>query len=414
MTTDDVFFNGSPKPDGVRLVVVGAGNRARKYLKYAEENPGKIQVVGVVDPNPVRREKIASRFGIPSRNVVSGLEEARQIFSDADAALITTPEHLHHKGAMMAIGEGCHVLIEKPVAITVGEAEEIMEAARKNNVVAGVCHVLRYHPYFEKIKGIIASGELGKVVSVSHRVKVGIDRACHTFVRGIWGESSSTSPLVISKCCHDIDLMHWFVGKPVVRVSSFGSCGWFGAVNAPEGSAKRCIDCSIEKRCAYSAVDLYRRRGEWTANFDVPEGSTLEEEVERELKDGRFGRCVYHCDNDVADRQVVALEFEDGTVGVISLDLFTKEDNRETRICLTGGEIYGDEKSIEIIPLKGKRRRYEFDDNMPFHSGADIAIMEDFVTAICDRSHKMRAPIECAVESQRVCCDAEHSRLDKR
>ena len=172
-------------------------------------------------------------------------------------------------------------------------------------MLVGICHVLRYHPYFAKIREIVDSGELGQIISVNHVAAVGIDRTTHSYVRGPWRREETSNPMLLAKCCHDVDFLLWITRSPCRKLSSFGSLRWFRAANAPQTSAERCIDCPVEHDCPYSAVDLYCTRRDWISNFDVPQGRTLDEVLLEELRHGPYGRCIYRCDNDVVDHQLL-------------------------------------------------------------------------------------------------------------
>ncbi|MDO4757375.1 MAG: Gfo/Idh/MocA family oxidoreductase, partial [Parabacteroides sp.] len=250
------------KTDGVRkpvtIVVIGAGNRTNKYLEYVKRNPDKAKLVGVVELNDIRRQNVAEKFGLDKKQCYS---DYKMFFSEkvkADAVMICTPENIHFEPCMMAIEAGYHVLLEKPIAPTLEECQAIGKAASEKGVIVAVCHVLRYHPYFMKIKELCESGELGKIISINHRSSVGIDRSTHGFVRGMWRQEEKTNPMLISKCCHDIDFLLWLTKTPCRKLTSFGTLRWFKESNAPVGASKRCIDCSIEAKCPFSAVNLYR------------------------------------------------------------------------------------------------------------------------------------------------------------
>ena len=214
-----------------------------------------------------------------------------------------------------------------------------------------ICHVLRYHPYFAKIREIVDSGELGQIISVNHVAAVGIDRTTHSYVRGPWRREETSNPMLLAKCCHDVDFLLWITRSPCRKLSSFGSLRWFRAANAPQTSAERCIDCPVEHDCPYSAVDLYCTRRDWISNFDVPQGRTLDEVLLEELRHGPYGRCIYRCDNDVVDHQLLTMELADETILSLSMDIFTQDDCRRTHIKMTHGEIFGDERKLSLIHI---------------------------------------------------------------
>ena len=401
----------------ISIVAIGAGNRTNKYLEYVKQHPDKTKLVGVVELNEIRRNKIAEKFNLQPSACFTDYHDFFRSSLKADAVMICTPENMHYEPCMMAIEAGYHVLLEKPIAQTPEECIAIGEAARRKNVIVTVCHVLRYHPYFIKLKELAYSGELGNIISINHRTAVGVDRAAHSFVRGPWRKESETNPMLISKCCHDIDFLLWLTKTRCRKLTSFGSLRWFKSANAPEGSAHRCIDCKVETQCPFSAVDLYRTRRDWIANFDVPQGKNIDEVIEEELEQGLYGRCIYHCDNDVVDHQIVSMEMESEVTINFSMDIFTLEDHRATQICLTEGEIEGDETQIKVRRFRGGEETiYDFSDikHKPFHAGADLDLMNDFIEAIQTEGKYLRTSIDLSVESHRICFEAERSRKEKR
>ena len=397
----------------ITIVAIGAGNRTNKYLEYAVRNPGRLKLVGVAERNDIRRHAVAAKFGLTPEQCFADYERFFENPVPADAILIGTPENMHFEPCMKAIEAGYNVLLEKPIAQSLPECCRIAEAARRKGVIVGVCHVLRYHPYFIKIKEIVDSGQLGRIISISHLAAVGLDRTTHGFVRGMWRREEITNPMLISKCCHDIDFLLWLTEARCRKLSSFGSLRWFRAENAPEGSAARCLDCRIESECPFSARDLYYVRRDWVSNFDVPPGATLDATIMEELRTGMLGRCVYRCDNDVVDHQLLSMEMDDEVTMSLSMEMFTNDDFRKTHIRLTGGEIDGDERTLRVRRFRGgDAETYDFSDiaGQPFHAGADLQLIGDFIRALRDPSRPFLTTIDDSIESHRICYAAERSR----
>ena len=409
------MMNKEQRP--VSIVAIGAGNRTNKYLEYVRRNPDKARLIGVVELNNLRRQKVADEFGLDASCCYTDYRDFFRSPLEADAVMICTPENMHFEPAMLAIEAGYHVLLEKPIAQTLEECLAIGEAARRKNVIVSVCHVLRYHPYFIKLKELACSGELGNIISINHCTSVGVDRATHSFVRGLWSREADTNPMLISKCCHDIDFLLWLTKTRCRKITSFGSLRWFRSKNAPEGSAERCIDCKVEAQCPFSAVDLYRVRRDWISNFDIPQGKTIDQVIEDELREGKYGRCIYHCDNDVVDHQIVSMEMDSEVTINFYMDLFTLKDHRKTHICLTEGEIDGNETLLRVRRFRGGAETvYDFSNlsHQPFHAGADLDIVADFIDAIHSEEKYLRTSIDLSVESHRICFEAERSRKEQR
>jgi Predicted dehydrogenases and related proteins len=385
----------------VRLAVIGLGNRAGKYLEYVKRNPNKVVLVAVSEPIKLRLNKVAKEFNLCNENCFADYKDLFRSSINIDAVLITTPENEHYNPCVLAISRGCNILVEKPIAQSLKECEEIVSLAEKKGVVAGVCHVLRYHPYFEKIKEIISSKELGEVISITHECRVGIDRMTHGFVRGMWSRKDIMNPFILSKCCHDMDYLLYISGSKCESAFSVGGLNWFKAENAPKGAAKRCIDCSVEQECPYSAIDLYCRRRQWISNFDVPEGLSIEQVLEEQMKVGDYGRCVYYCNNNVFDNQSVIMKLGNGVKVTLVANCFTLDDRRITNISLSNGEIWGNEDQIIIRNFTTKNEQvldFSHISNQPFHAGADLALVDDFIDCINNKGKEFKCALNGAIE----------------
>lgn len=400
----------------IRLAAIGLGNRTRKYLEYVQAHPEEVSLVAVVEPDDIRRKAVAAGFGL-SEAVC--FRDAKDLFAaplQVDGVIIASPDDLHFDQTMQAISHGWHVLLEKPVAESIERCRQISEAARRAKVQVLICYVLRYHPYYRKLRELVRGGAIGEVVSASHRVNIGTDRMTHTYVRGPWGIAADSSPSFLSKCCHDVDILLWITGKHARKVSSFGSLKVFRPENAPAGAADRCVDCPVERSCPYSAVDLYQRRQDWVGNFVVPEGRTLDQVIAEELQSGRFGRCAYRCGSDVADHQTVSFQTEDGSTFDIQMNAFTRKDNRDTIFSGTEGEIHADEQTIVLRRFaEGTKEVFDFRDvfELPLHGYADLSVVEDFVHSIAE-GRPCASPVEEAVESHQICYLAEQSRNEEK
>ncbi len=368
----------------IRFALFGLGNRGQRYLDWVEEHEGRVALVAVIDPDAVRLADVRERYGAGTFTSADGFFASGL---EVDAIIVASPDKTHFPIAMAAVSRGIHVLLEKPMATTREECRALADAAGKAGVIVSVCYVLRYHPYYRKLYDVLHDPRMGRVMSASHSVNAGIDRACHNFVRGIWGQSEYAGPVFLSKCSHDVDLFVWLCGAGVKRASSFGSRGLFCAENAPEGSADRCIDCRIEAECPFSALGFYRRgTSTWTGYLHRKEGESLADAVERELATGPFGRCVYRCDNDVTDHQAFMMEMENGAVVNITMNFLTMEDSRVTHFCCSGGEIWADGRTIRyrVFADGGAVREIDCSDlyGQPLHAGADNAVIDNFVSAV--------------------------------
>src|SRR5690242_11183163 len=296
----------------VSMIVVGAGQRGAGYAGWALRNPDRAAVVAVAEPNEARRTRLAAEHGITAGNTAADWRELAGRGRFADAVLICTQDRMHVEPAEAFAALGYHILLEKPMAPNEAGCRRIVAAVEQAGVMLAVGHVMRYTPYTRAVKYIADSGELGDIMSVQHLEPVGFWHHAHSYVRGNWRRSDLATSMLMAKSCHDLDWLQYILGRAPLRVSSFGSLTHFTAANRPAGAADRCVACSVEARCPYSAPRLYRGlldRGEhrWPLSVVIDDFSS--QALEEALRSGPYGRCVYACDNDALDHQIVALEF---------------------------------------------------------------------------------------------------------
>ncbi|MEN6311830.1 MAG: Gfo/Idh/MocA family oxidoreductase, partial [Acidobacteriota bacterium] len=337
-----------PKPPRpVTAIVLGAGNRGNVYASYARQFPDELKIVGVAEPIPHRRSYLGNLHGIPPERQWVTWEHALQVPKFADALIITTPDHLHYGPAMGGLGLDYDLLLEKVIAQSWDQCRAILDRAVSKGRIVAVCHVLRYTPYFRKLKEVVDSGRLGRVTSIQHMEPVEHVHMSHSFVRGNWRNSRESNPMILSKSCHDLDILRWTIGRPCRRVSSFGSLSYFRPGNAPAGAPARCTDgCPVEAACPFSALKIYMRVRAWLPALRLEREDDAT--VLKALREGPYGRCVFHCDNDVVDHQVTSLEFEGGVTAAFSMEALTSYAGRRTRVMGTKGDAVGDEATLTV------------------------------------------------------------------
>ena len=408
----------------LRLAVIGAGSRGTTYANIVLEHHKGVEIVGVAEPRDVHRNQMVGRHKIPLENITRDWRDWLTREKFADAIIIATPDALHAAPAIAFAELGHHLLLEKPMAPTEAECRRIVEAVNRAGVMLAVCHVMRYTPYTRALKRVLESGRIGEVVSVQHLEPVGYWHQAHSFVRGNWGNESRSSSMLLQKSCHDLDWLRHVIGKPCERVSSFGSLNHFRASEKPVGAADRCLDCEVESDCAFSARRFYLRELEqgntdWPVN--VITSDTTQTGVLEALRTGPYGRCVYACDNDVVDHQVLNLEFAGGVSASFTMTAFTRSRDRETRIFGTKGELFGNGQTLEVYDFLSEQTtmidtELESDGSIQSgHGGGDEGVMHAFLGALRenDSSHILSGPNE-SLESHLMVFAAETSRREAR
>lgn len=344
------------------VALIGGGLRGMVYTDVMKDYPQKFKVVAVAEPDEGRRRKLQKTHKIPDDMCFGSWTDILSKEKLADIAMICTTDNMHYKPTMKAIEKGYDIVLEKPVAPTAEECTDIVLAAKEKGVKILVCHVLRYTAFFKKIKALLMEGAIGEVMSVIHVEAVGNVHQSHSYVRGNWHSEEESTPMLLAKCCHDIDILQWLIDKPCKRVQSFGELTYFRSENAPEGAPLRCIDggCPIENTCPYNCKKLYyySKDNSWfrpacasgIAKAHVP----TDEEIMTALKTTDYGLCVFHANNNVVDHQVVNMEFEGGKTVSLTMNAFN-EGGRYIRIFGTKGELYANMSDSKIS-------LYTFDD----------------------------------------------------
>ncbi len=402
----------------ITAVLIGAGQRgADAYASYALTNPDEIKIIAVAEPNEQRCNLFADLHGIDADMRFESDIELFRLGKIADCAMVCTQDRYHTEPVTAALKLGYHVMCEKPMSFNAADCVKMSEYAERYNKTLTICHVLRYSPFFTQLKKILDSGVIGEVVSIQHIECVGYWHQAHSFVRGNWSNSEVSTPMILQKCCHDMDILHWLLGKKCLNVSSFGSLQYFKEENAPAGSSKRClVGCEAEEECPYSAKKIYLSdRIPHSEIFrKIVAVENTDEAIERELLSGPYGRCVFRCDNDVVDHQVVNLEYEGGTTVSFTMCAFTANGSRIMNIMGTKGQIRCDMENNIIITeefLSGKSETVTLDVSTEGHSGSDRCFMEGLVKTVETNGEYSLSSAKESLESHLVAFAAEKSRL---
>lgn len=400
----------------VTAVILGAGNRGCTYAEYAKEHPEELKIVAIAEPRPDRLALLADALQVPQESRFADWHDLLARPCMADAAFVCTLDDDHTAPAIRAMELGYHVLLEKPMSNTESECRAIVDTARRTERTLAVCHVLRYTPFYMTLKALLEQGKIGQVTVINQIENVGYWHQAHSFVRGNWRTIKETSPMILQKSCHDMDIILWLMGKNCQRVQSFGSLRHFRPENAPEGAAARCLDgCPHGESCPYYAPKLYMDMTRTGWPVDVITTDLSEEGRRKALEEGPYGRCVYHCDNDVVDRQIVNLEFEDGAVATFTMTAFSADFTRQLKIFGTEGQITADMGARQIVLHRFGEEKEMIPVDMGLeesgHGGGDYGIMRDFLSVLRDGGES-RTSAEVSLQSHLICFAAERSRLE--
>ncbi len=399
-----------------RLALLGAGNRGRRvYSKYILENKERLKLVALAEPQKERRHLVAGEHGLESGDVFSSWKDLLSAREDLDGVIVATMDRDHLDPTLKALQKGCKVLLEKPMATKIEDLLLLAGANQAHPEKILVAHVLRYTRFFQKIKELLDKRAVGKIRLIQHTEKIGFFHFAHSFVRGNWGKEEDSCPIILAKCCHDLDLLYWWLPQKCISLRSRGQLSFFNSDNKPGEAGDRCLQCPLEKSCPYSATKIYL-----SGNTDWPVTAITEdltpEGIKKALEDGPYGRCVFACDNDVPDLQTVEMEFEDDLIVQLALTGFSGEINRTTNLFGSEGEIRGDFAGgkIEVEIFGEEKEAINLLPDSGDHGGGDGGLMDSFTRFLEGEQLEISSGVDTSLESHLLALAAEESRKEKR
>ena len=399
------------------IAIFGFGGRGKIYadnFRYLG-----VEVTAVCDYSEARLQIAREQY--PNATTYADEKKFFAAGKLADVLVVATLDDQHYLPTVKGMELGYDIILEKPISFVRRECDGIAEIARRTGKKVTVCHVLRYAPFYAKAKALLDRGDFGKILHISMSEHVGFYHFAHSYVRGPWRNTQTSAPVILAKSCHDLDLFAWFMDCKCEKISSFGGLDHFIPENAPEGASKRCSDCKYRESCPYSCFKIYLN-DEYERLAALARHGRLggtKEEIAATLSDGKnpYGRCVYACDNNVFDHQVVNMRFENGATGQFALWAQSEHMQRTLHIICEKGEIYGkegenrqlcyrfygnptEEHTIDIV--------YE-NEIYSSHGGGDMGLVKAFTDNSEVADGKMRSDIFLSLESHYMGFAAQES-----
>lgn len=405
----------------VTFAIAGMGSRGNAYGSKLVLVPEKAEITAAADPRRERLLDANTYMHLPENRLYTDIQAMLAEPRLADVMIIATQDQFHRDHAIAAMEKGYDLILEKPIAATIEDAVEILRVSEKLGRRVLVCHVLRYTPFYRAIKDVIKSGAIGKIETIEAMEGIGYYHLMHSYVRGNWHKLADASPIVVAKCCHDMDIFYWLTGKKCEKLSSFGSLDFYRKENAPEGSAERCVDCTV-KDCPFNAVDYYTKHinGEFAKIVTL---NPTPERLKEVLKTSNYGRCVFKMDNDVCDHQVISMLLESGVTVGFQLNGFAAKDERSIRILGTAGEIRGrfrdnaftlwkfgqDPETVDVVEAMNQIGY----NNVGGHGGGDYGLIHDALLYYSGEDFDRTSVTELkdSIESHYIAFAAEESRV---
>ena len=397
-----------------KLVVFGLGARGNIYANFAKTYPEKFELVAIIENSPERLD--FAKMEHPGARLFENYQDFLAAKIDADIVAVATQDKDHKEHSIAMMKAGYDLLLEKPIANNVEDCMAIYQASKTYDRKVVVCHVLRYTPFYSTVKRIIDSGKLGEVITIHASENVGYYHQAHSFVRGPWRNKVQSSPMILAKCCHDMDILRYLIGEECLSVSSYGDLFYFNKEHAPKGATAFCSDCP-HTDCIYKAQTIYTSKAgrEFSAYFTTKEKT--DENILHDLSKSQYDRCVFRSDNDVVDHQVTIMQFANGKTACHTMSAFSKEIYRDLKIHGTKAELIGcvEKNTMEIRCFGGEVEKITIDvsaANVGGHMGGDYFMMNSLYKALNGEVAEGITYLDVSIESHLMSFAAEESRIN--
>lgn len=404
----------------LKVAVIGAGARGQNaYGQYCLDFPEQIRYVAAVDPDQNQLDKIKINHAIEKEMLFTSEDDFYKQGKICDAVVIANMDKDHYYSIIKCLELGYDILLEKPITPSREELKVIEKKVVESGCKIMVCYVLRYTPFFKKLKDIIDEKIIGDIIGIDHTEYIGNYHMAHSFVRGNWRNSNESSPIILQKTSHDLDILAWLTNSDYEEVYSYGKLNYFTKENAPIGATKKCIDCPHNKTCRYDSKKFYidPLPSGWANNVLAKPNV---ENVTKLLAETNYGSCVYQiADNDVCDHQVAMIKFKNGINATFTVSAFHQNQSRFVRIMGTEGSIVANTHTNEITITKYVKDSVSEQNTFVIypeivtsgHGGGDKLIMEDFVRLLTEDNYQPRTDFKHALQSHYMAYDIEKSRV---
>lgn len=408
----------------ITVAVCGCGSRGvNSYAKYALVHPDKMKVVAGADIDQEKLNLFKSIYNVQDDMLFHSDDELLSKPKLADVLVIATQDRHHVKEAIKALELGYHLVIEKPISPDLEECLKLSKKVYESKSYVVVCHVLRHSPFYKKVRKLLRAKVIGDIRTISMAENVSYWHYTHSFVRGNWRDSNVTSSVIMQKCIHDLDIMRWLAESKCNKIQSFGELSYFNSKNKPEGASDRCFDCKYKETCPYSAYSIYitgkycgvrHNNNHWLIDSIV--NNPTEENLIKALDKGPYGKCVFACDNNVCDHQVVNAEFDNHIIGSFVMSAFTEKYYRTLKVTGTKGELYGsiEDNKIHIERYGQEEEIVDVGDpgNIFAGHGGVEALMSCMCRLIENNEEYAHEKFDVVLDSHLMAIAAEESRIN--
>lgn len=352
--------------------IVGTGQRCMFFFApYLRAHPDKVRLECLADQDQARLQSAIEDLGPDIRPY--GSIDAMLQDPLVDAVIITTPDWTHRQIFDKALDAGKHIICEKPMATTLEDALHMTRRAMATQQVVQIGFMLRYAPFFVKLKEVVDSGLIGPLVQVSAAEVVeyyhgaAFFRRWHRFKRNSGG-------LLVHKASHTLDVINWIVGSAPAQVSAFGGINTF---TPNPKAASRCRDCSLRPTCPAAY-----RPDDYNYVYQTGQERAAQAKHANDL-------CAYNSEKDSVDSAVLIAQYDSGVR--LGFSFSTTGQRHERQLLLIGqrGQIRASQADgvITVEPVGEKPETTLLPEELRGeHGGGDDFLVDSFLECVATGS----------------------------
>lgn len=201
----------------MKYALVGCGRIAANHIKAVINN--KLELVAVCDICPENMEKLLAKYNLDENGSVKMYTDYKKMIEDNELELIgiATESGIHAEIALFCIDKGINIIVEKPMAMNMADADKIVKRSEEKGVVVSACHQNRFNIAVQKTRKALEDGRFGKISHGSINVRWNRNKGYYDQApwRGTWAQDGGA---LMNQCIHGIDLLRWMMGDEVEEV----------------------------------------------------------------------------------------------------------------------------------------------------------------------------------------------------
>lgn len=339
----------------IGIAVIGAGNRGRAVVANLIRDGKNVRIISAFDPDQAVLQQSIDHWKQDTQICDSYMDAINA--PGVDWVMVFSPNAFHKEQIIAGFNAGKHVFAEKPLATSIEDCQEIYEAHQASDRIFATGFVLRYAPIYTKVKELLTSGYIGKILSID--ANENITPAHGAYIMRNWRRKTELAgPHILEKCCHDLDLINWFTESIPTRVAAFGGLDFFTPQNRT-----------------------------MLNQFKKPDGASVFDG----WPDPHAEPCPFNSDKDLMDNLVAIMQFRNGVKVQFQATMSNAIPERRMYISGTEGTI-----KVELYSSSIETRRLDEDAIRKYDFGADGHGGDNYIMKELYKTMMEETPPKCS------------------